>query len=216
MIDHKKCKGNGVARGHGCGMLVPVSLYGRSNRKYGLGISCKCYSKWIRETPEGKTVLEKATLKAVSPRIKAEQGLEKAREERKGRNSLELLKVNVRTVCHTYIKLRDKHKPCISCGMPWHSDFHAGHYYKAELYSSLKYNELNINGQCPKCNIREEGNLSLYAVNLPKRIGEGSFAILNEKASIDKQLDFKWDRSTLNEIRKYYQQKTKELCQQQV
>lgn len=207
MIDKKKCKGNGVARGYGCDDIVPVSLYGQSNRVYGLGKSCGCYSNWLITSPEGKLKMEKATIKASKPRL----DLEKAKEETKRNKSLSALLINVRTVCHDYIKKRDYGKPCISCGEPWHKDFQAGHYYKAELYSTLKYNEDNIHGQCEGCNIRKEGNLSEYAVKLPKRIGELAFKQLNRLAELDHQQDFKWDRIELNEIREQYKRKIKSL-----
>lgn len=203
MKKEKPCKGIGKAHGvKGCGK---VTAY----RTYGLCDSCR--ADFLLNDERGKIILQKATLKATAPRIKAQKDLEKAKQERKNKNSLELLKVNVRTVCHNYIKLRDKHKPCISCGQPWHSDFQAGHFYKAELFSTLKYDEHNIHGQCPGCNLRKEGNLAPYAVNLPRRIGLNLFRELENKASIDKQTNFKWDRQILNEIRKYYQQKIKEL-----
>lgn len=204
-MDHnpKKCKGIGKAHGvSGCGTKT---LY----RKYGLCTTC--LSEFYREDERGKIIVQKSIIKAVSPRLKAQKDLEIASQERKQKNRLESLKVNVRTVCHNYIKLRDKNKPCISCGQPWHKDFHAGHFYKAELYSSLKYDEQNIHGQCQGCNLRKEGNLSPYAVSLPNRIGAVLFKELNDKAALEKQTNFKWDRQTLAEIRKYYQLKIKQL-----
>lgn len=134
--------------------------------------------------------------------------LEKQTKERKG---LTTLLESVKKVCHNYIKLRDRYKPCISCGTQWHEDFHAGHFYKAELFSTLKFNEYNINGQCVQCNLRKEGNLNDYALNLPKRIGDTKYKVLKVKAGLDKKLDFKWDRTALNDIRRYYKQKTKLL-----
>jgi len=207
MIKDKPCKGNnGNTKGLGCGKLTRVEYL-----KYGLGKMCGCLSNFYLNTEAGKLIVERSRLKAVSPRIKAQQDLETARQERKQKNSLGSLKVNVRTICHNYIKLRDKYKPCISCGQPWHKDFQAGHFYKAELYSTLKYDENNIHGQCAGCNIRKEGNLSPYAVNLPKRIGIELYDELNKKASLEKQTNFKWNRQTLSEIRKYYQLKIKQL-----
>jgi len=207
MLKEKKCKGTGKALGFGCGDLVPVEKHGKANRIYGIGLSCGCYSKWLQETPEGKQKVLSHTLKAT----KNSRDLETAKKDKKKKNSLETLKVNVRNVCHNYIKLRDRHKPCISCGESWHSDFQAGHYQKAELFSTLKYDEFNIHGQCEGCNIRKDGNLSLYTVNLPKRIGLEEFKKLQYRASLEKRTDFKWDREDLIGIRKYYQEKIKEL-----
>lgn len=140
-----------------------------------------------------------------------DKSLLKLENERKERNGLSSLIKSTVNACHEYIRFRDKGKPCISCDTPWHKDFHAGHFYKAELYSSLRLDENNINGQCVRCNIREEGNLNGYALNLPKRIGETKFKVLKVKAGLDKTLNFKWDRDELKRIRKYYKDKLKSL-----
>ena len=133
-------------------------------------------------------------------------------KERKNRKGLTTLLNSVKNACHKYIRERDKGKPCVSCGTQWHKDFHAGHYYKAELFTSIKFNELNINGQCVKCNIREEGNLNNYEISLPTRIGLEAFKRLNKLAVLDrKQSNFKWDREELTRIRTDYNNKLKEL-----
>lgn len=201
MIESKKCKGQGKAKSvKGCGKMVQVAY-----RKYGLCQSC--YAGFILNTDYGMLLLERATLKATKPR----KDLEKASKERKERNGLTTLLESVKTACHKYIRLRDKGKPCISCGHPYHSDHQAGHFYKAELFSSLKYNEYNINGQCQKCNLRMEGNESQYRVNLPYRIGMEKYRELEQLADLEKKQDFKWDREELKKIRSYYNQKIKEL-----
>lgn len=197
MIKEKKCNGTGKANGHGCGKLIPVSLYGKTNRVYGLGKSCGCYPKWLTTTKEGLEVVQKATIKATKTRV----DFNKAKKEYEEEKSLPYLLINVRNSVHRYIKLRDKGKPCISCNAPYKINFQAGHFYKAELYSSLKFLFINIHGQCPKCNIREEGNLNGYAINLPKRIGDVAFKELKRLAMLDGQERFKWDREALYKIR---------------
>lgn len=132
-------------------------------------------------------------------------------KERKERIGLTTLLESVKTMCHTYIKLRDKNKPCISCGTQWHKDFHAGHFYKAELFSSLKFHENNIHGQCVQCNLRKEGNLNDYQLNLPERIGYNNYEVLKVKAGLDKKLNFKWNREVLKDLRNYYKIKIKQL-----
>ena len=195
----KPCKGEGIAKGYGCGKMTKY-------RVYGLGKMC-CYADWLLNSENGKIKLAKAQLKATKPRREFEQ----FKKERKKRMSLQTLLDSVKKVCHEYIRLRDKGKPCISCGTPWHQDFQAGHFYKAELFSTIKFHEFNIHGQCVQCNIRKEGNESEYRVNLPQRIGKENFDHLNHLAVIDKKTDFKWDRETLIEIRKYYREKIKKL-----
>lgn len=195
----KKCKGTGKAKGYGCGDETYHRVYGLCKQK--------CYPDWLLNSEQGKIMLEKATLKATKPR----RELEKAESEHNNRKGITTLLKSLKEVCHKYIRLRDEGKPCISCGTPWKSDFDAGHFYKSELYSNLRFNEHNIHGQCIQCNRREEGNLSQYLVNLPKRIGEWKFNLLKSEAENYKQQDFKWDREHLKKLKSYYTKKIKEL-----
>nr|WP_255749360.1 recombination protein NinG [Gramella crocea] len=168
---------------------------------------CGCYPDWLLNSENGKIKLEKATLKATKPR----RDLEKAFKEKKNRDKITTLINAVKDVCHEYIRKRDEGKCCISCGTPWKSDFDAGHYYKAELFSSLKFNENNIHGQCVRCNRMLEGNVNMYEMNLPYRIGKEKFELLQQKARNDKKQVFKWDREKLRELRTYYRTKLKDL-----
>jgi len=196
----KPCKGTGLAKGYGCSKPTKY-------RVYGLGKMCGCYSDWLLNSENGKIKLDKAMFHSSQTR----RDFEKAEKEHKESKGLPALLVNVRTVCHTYIKLRDKGKPCISCGTPWNKYFQAGHYFKAETFSTIEYNELNISGQCQLCNLRKNGNFGDYSLRLPKRIGQEKFDEITQLAEIDKKINHKWDREKLKEIRKYYQTKIKEL-----
>lgn len=198
---HKKCKGTGIAKGYGCGTLT---LY----RTYGLGKMC-CYADWLLNSENGKIKTAKSIIKVSEPRIE----LEKIKDDKKREVKLSNLIDSVKQTCHKYIRLRDKYKECISCGSPWHDKFQAGHFYKAELFSTIKFNEYNINGQCVKCNIRKEGNESEYRVNLPKRIGKDNFKELNYLASLDKKTKHKWCREELTKTRNYYKVKLNQLNQ---
>lgn len=196
----QKCKGLSIAKGHGCG--TP-----QQERIHGLGIKCKCYSTWLLGTPEGAAKLKRITIEASAPRLE----LEKAFQDRKDRNKLGTLLVNVRNICHEYIRLRDFGKPCISCGIHYSPEFQAGHFYKAELISNLKFHEKNINGQCKTCNLRKEGNESGYRIGLLQRYGLEYLNELDDLVKSYKQNHFEWERSQLEEIRQYYQQKLIEL-----
>ena len=92
-------------------------------------------------------------------------------------------------------------------------DFHAGHYKKAEIYSNLKYWEYNINGQCIKCNINEDGNVTEYGHRLPDRIGKDKAQEVEQMAKDFKKMNWKWDREELKKIKKSYQYKIKQLKQ---
>ena len=195
-----KCKGLSIATGYGCGKP-------QTKRIHGLGIECKCYANWLLNTPEGAAKLKRVTIDVSAPRV----DLEKAFEEKKNRNKLSTLLMNTRNACHKYIRERDKNKPCISCGTPFLESFQAGHFYKAELYSNLKFDEKNISGQCQKCNLRKEGNESGYRSGIIQRYGLDHLNYLDEKAKAYKKNDYHWNRVELEEIRKYYQDKIKEL-----
>lgn len=198
----KACKGIGKAKGYGCGKLT-------LHRVHGLGKMC-CYASWLYTSDAGKAKLSKAINQVQKPRLE----LEKAEKEKKERTGITTLIKSVVNVFHEYVRLRDKHKPCIACGTPWKEDFQASHFFKAELYSTLKFHEDNVHGGCVKCNIPLEGNLSPYAVNLPNRIGVERFEELNRLAALEKQTYFKWCREELREIRDKYKVKLKELKNQ--
>lgn len=197
----QKCKGLTIAKGHGCGKP-------QKNRINGLGVDCKCYAKWLLGTPEGAAKLKRITISVSAPRVE----LEKAFQDRKDRTKLGTLLMNTKNACHKYIRERDRNKPCISCGIPFLEDFQAGHFYKAELFSNLKFDEKNISGQCRLCNLRKEGNESGYRSGIIQRYGLDHLNYLDEKAKAYKKNDYHWDRVELEEIRKYYQEKIKELC----
>jgi hypothetical protein len=201
MIPRKKkpCKGTGKAKNFtGCQEVTYLHRY---------GLCTQCFGEWLYSTGEGKEVLSKSIHKAQAPR----KALEKAIETHKAEKGLATLLTNVKNVCHKYVRLRDEGKPCISCGTPYKSNFQAGHFYKAELFSTLRFNEYNINGQCEQCNLREEGNLNHYELNLPNRIGEDKFNEIKRLAIREKQTSHKWNREALKAIRIYYQQKIKNL-----
>ena len=193
MIKEKKCKGNGLALGYGCGKMVNVS-----NRVYGLGKSC-CYANWLMTSENGKIKMQKSLLKVQKPRIELENAT-KAHIEKKGIAGALLI---TKTVVHAYVRKRDLGKPCISCGCNWNSDFQAGHFYAAGSFETLKFNLDNIHGQCQKCNLFESGKFDQYALRLPERIGIERYNNLVAKASIDKQFEKVWDLESLKEIRNH-------------
>lgn len=201
MIEHKKkkCKGTGQASGFGCGQLT-------IHRVYGL-CKMKCYPDWLLNSDAGKVKLQKSILKATKPRI----DLEIAKNTRKEQNTLKSLLINVRMQLHSYIRERDKQKPCISCGGQWNDTFQAGHFYKAELYSNLKFDKDNIHGQCQGCNLFNDGNESGFRVGLINRYGKEFLDSLDVKAQEYKKESFKWDIEELKRIKKEVQILNKKL-----
>jgi len=201
-----KCKGiNKAVSFPGCGKLTV-------NRKYGLCMNC--YPDFILNTEPGKLIMQKAMLKASKPRLEVEKNkseIQKAEKFKKDRDKLNYLLVNVRTVCHEYIRKRDEFKPCVSCGVPYNTNFQAGHFFKAQLFSNLKFNENNIHGQCKGCNMFNDGNESGYRVGLLQRYGKEFLSELNELAGDSKKNDYHWDREELEKLRIYYKNKLNQL-----
>ena len=192
-LKEKPCKGTGQATGYGCGKLT-------KHRVYGLGKMC-CYSDWLLNSEPGKVKLQKSILNASKPRIE----LQKAQTTTKEQNTIKSLLINVRMQLHSYVRDRDKGKPCISCNQSWSDNFQAGHFYKAELYSNLKFHPDNIHGQCQKCNLFNDGNESGFRVGLINRYGTEFLNDLDLKAQEYKKDFFKWDVEELKRIKKFIQ-----------
>jgi len=70
-----------------------------------------------------------------------------------------------------YIRIRDEHKPCISCGKVSGVQFHGGHYRTTKAAPQLRFNEDNVHKQCAQCNNHLSGNITEYRIELVKRIG---------------------------------------------
>lgn len=186
----KKCKGTGIAKGHGCGQM-------KTRRRYGLGMDC-CFAEWLYNTPEGKEKMNKSIIKATATR----KSLEQAIEEKKRRNKLTDHLNNTKTVVHQMVRERDRGLPCISCGVPYSIDFQAGHCFASGDYNSIRFHFDNIHGQCGKCNLLKDGNESEYRLRLSKRIGSERFKNLVMLAGVDKKTTKKWTRDELHMIRK--------------
>jgi hypothetical protein len=77
----------------------------------------------------------------------------------------------LQVVFNSYIRLRDKDLPCISCGRHHEGQYHAGHYMSVGSYPELRVNPLNVWKQCAPCNNHLHGNLIQYRKNLILRIG---------------------------------------------
>jgi len=75
--------------------------------------------------------------------------------------------------CNRYILLRDKDKPCISCGNTNNVKYDAGHYVSRGHSAALRFNEFNINKQCSAyCNVANSGQSIKYRQALVRIYGE--------------------------------------------
>lgn len=116
---------------------------------------------------------------------------------------LKYLKKKAKDTFQAWCRKRDEDDPCISCGT-YNAKFDGGHYYKAELYSSLLFDERNVNKQCAYCNGHLAGNLIQYRFGLIKKYGQEVSDELDYLASIDKQQNIKRTKlDYINIILKY-------------
>ena len=132
-------------------------------------------------------------------------------KKKKERIALGTILGYTKTRVHQYIRLRDKGKPCVSCGTEWKDDFDAGHFYSASKFTALKFDTDNIHGQCIQCNRFNEGNFENYSLNLPNRIGVANYNKLVKRAKNSIKTIKKYNREELKEIQNEIKRKTKFL-----
>jgi len=203
MIKEKPCRGTGKAKGYGCGEL-------QFKRRYGLGYKCGCFNHWLVSTPEGKETLKKSTLKA-KKQVKTKvirEARERKREWKQKHKSIQKLIQEARRPFQKWIRQRDNNRPCISCGNHYADIYDAGHYFKAELYSGMIFDEDNVHKQCRKCNSYLGGNESAYKTGLELRYGKEYVDNLTRKAN--ERRDYRYSREELIEIKTKYQKKCKQ------
>lgn len=98
-----------------------------------------------------------------------------------------------------WIRLRDKNKPCISCGKT-HAKWDAGHFRPRSTHSYMRFHEDNVHKQCAYCNMHLSGNLTEYLHGLIQRVGEErAMAMFNARNKIKN-----WTKRELKAIRKEY------------
>ena len=107
---------------------------------------------------------------------------------------------------NAYVRERDKHLPCISCGLHHTGQYHAGHYLSTGAHPELRFHPLNNNKQCAPCNNHLSGNQIRYRQRLIEKIGLSAVEWLEgaQKAQ-------KWTIDDLKEIAKYYRDLRKSL-----
>lgn len=115
-----------------------------------------------------KTANDKAK-KAAKAAAEARAAHRKALEKVKTRG--EWMK-EAQSAFNAYIRARDAHLPCVSCGRHHQGQYHAGHYRTVGANPELRFEELNVHKQCAPCNDHLHGNLINYRIALIKRIGQ--------------------------------------------
>lgn len=191
-MKQKKCKGTRKAIGYGCGKVSYLMRY---------GLCKQCFIDWLYNTPEGKETLSK-TLKTARNKMTKEKA-SRNREWREKNKSIQKLIQEARKPFQAWIRMRDANKPCISCGSIDSDIYDAGHFYKAEIYSGLIFDEDNVHKQCRKCNTYLDGNDNEYRKGLINRFGN-DFVLALDKKAIESRSK-KYERDELIQIKNKYQ-----------
>lgn len=215
MITEKKCKGDGVAKGHGCGALVPVSLYGKPNRIYGLGLSCKCYSTWLRTTEEGRKKLERAKLVG-----KKKVQKEEIRNQRKAKQDLKLSLMSpdkyrakyVQPLINKIARLIDYGQPCTPTGN-YEGKMAGGHYTSVGANRTICLNLHNIFIQSFHSNSWKGGDDKKYRSALKRIFGQ---EYLDFVEGLNSHRPIKLTKEQLVDVKVKATQIVKELEQNQV
>ncbi len=149
----------------------------------------------------------------IADEMKAKKAAKEAREVRwavrqareKAKTRSEHMK-EAQTAFNAYIRARDAHLPCVSCGRHHQGQWHAGHYRTVGANPELRFNELNVWRQCAPCNDHLHGNLINYRIELIKRIGVEEVEWLEGKHEPKK-----YSIEDLKAVRAEYKQKLKDL-----
>ena len=172
-------------------------------------IKCRCGKEFIPLYRNGIRLSKLCTECLISKgkeKIKKERTKELRERKEKLKTHSQWLR-DLQKIFNQYIRLRDKDKPCISCGASLIGKYDAGHYFTVGAYPNLRFNEDNVHGQCVHCNQHKHGNVTEYSLSLPLRIGIERFEQLLESRSKELKI-------TIPEIQekiKEYKQKIKEL-----
>lgn len=119
--------------------------------------------------------------------VKAAQTLRMKQERKELREAKQRIKSRAewlkeaQSEFNRYIRLRDAHLPCISCGRFHGGQYHAGHYRTVGSAPELRFSELNVHKQCAPCNNHLSGNIVNYRIQLLQKIGEENLEWLEGK-----------------------------------
>jgi len=143
---------------------------------------------------------------------------EKAKKDRQERQKgLQALKTKrdyikeAQVAFNAYIRARDAHQPCISCGVPLQAEavgggYDCGHWRSVGSAPHLRFHEDNAHGQCKKCNRYDSGRAVDYRIGLIARIGLSRVECLESDVSV-----VKWSIHELVAIRDAYRSKLRKL-----
>lgn len=153
-----------------------------------------------------------ASVKYAIEKVRANKDKKWKAEKSVLRNELKTLgqyEADAKKSFQRYIRTRDTGLPCISCGTQNAKEIHASHYFNANLYSGLIFDERNVNASCDYCNVYLSGNLIGYRKGLVERFGK-EFVEQLESESNSKR-NYKYTKEELISIKKKYDSLIKKI-----
>lgn len=107
-----------------------------------------------------------------------------------------------------YVNLRDRDKPCVSCGKPAAAGGvrNASHFKSVGSNSALRFHLWNIHTSCYRCNVELSGNLGEYYPRLIERIGAGKVEFLQNA-----KRERRYEIDELQRIARIFNKKAKRL-----
>jgi hypothetical protein len=142
-------------------------------------------------------------------KAKAERAQTRARKE-KIKTIPDLIK-EAQVAFNSYVRYRDREKPCICCGSPLGAGdvggaYDCGHYRSTGSAPHLRFDERNAHAQNKRCNRWGAGRAVDYRIGLIDRIGLAAVEALESENAIHK-----WTREELIAIKNTYRAKRREL-----
>jgi hypothetical protein len=105
---------------------------------------------------------------------------------------------------NAYIRMRDKHKPCVSCKRFHEGKYDAGHYRTVKSQSGLRFHTLNVHKQCQPCNRHLSANMVEYRKSLKAMLGDDMLDFLERDHDV-----LRLDIDGIKRLKDLYKRKTK-------
>ncbi|WP_407214073.1 recombination protein NinG [Enterobacter hormaechei] len=171
--------------------------------------SYECASAYSKEqTKKARENAQRAEMKRQRQEAKKQRALQA--ERRLAVKPLSYFRDQAQQAFNEFIRYRDRHQPCISCGRHHDGQYHAGHFRTTGANPELRFNEDNCHRQCAPCNNHLSGNLTAYQPALIAKIGQARFDALMGPHELPK-----WKRDDYIRIRDEYRAKLKALKQRE-
>lgn len=146
----------------------------QEKRKLGLGINCKCYSTFLRETPQGQARVKRMTLSA-SKKFKKESA--KKERETKRTKKIDLMTADkyrakyVQPIINEIARLIDYGCPCVPTGT-FEGKMNGGHYTSVGSNRTIALNLHNVHIQSFHSNVWNGGDDKKYQEGIKNIYGQ--------------------------------------------